>query len=122
LALPVYGRLLAMFTQKTLFDASKARITNADDRKILVEKNADRFGASDDGLEPATGSSLYLYEPLDLIDAIPWILKSGVQELRLEFTNERFAEVEAILNRVKNVGSSGRYSTYSYGFTRDGVF
>ena len=81
-----------------------------------------RFGVSDDGSEPVTGSSLYLREPLDLIDAIPWILKSGVQELRLEFTTERFAQVEEILRRVKNVSSSGRYSTYSYGFTRDGVF
>ncbi|MBQ9813011.1 MAG: U32 family peptidase [Thermoguttaceae bacterium] len=122
LALPVYGRLLAMFTQKTLFDAPTVKITNADDREILVEKNADRFDASDDGSEPVTGSSLYLREPLDLIDAIPWILKSGVQELRLEFTTERFAQVDEILRRVKNVSSSGRYSTYSYGFTRDGVF
>lgn len=123
LALPVYGRLLAMFTQKTLFDAPRVKITDPSDRRIIVEKNADRFEpGGEEGAAPVTGSSLYLYEQLDLIDAIPWILKSGVQELRFEFTNERFADVEAILQRSQNASASEQYSTYSYGFTRDGVF
>ena len=134
LALPVYGRLLAMFTQKTLFDAPRVRITNADDRRILVVRNAARakeafgaFTASADR-EPApvreevSGSALYLEEPLNIIDAAPWILRAGIEELRFEFTNEKFAEVEQILNRAKRVGASEKYSTFSYGFTRDGVF
>ena len=70
-------------------------------------KNADRFEpGGEEGAAPVTGSSLYLYEQLDLIDAIPWILKSGVQELRFEFTNERFADVEAILARQNASASS----------------
>ncbi|MBR2005470.1 MAG: U32 family peptidase, partial [Thermoguttaceae bacterium] len=36
LGLPVFGRLLAMFTQKTLFDAPFVRLTNADERRFLV--------------------------------------------------------------------------------------
>ena len=134
LALPVYGRLLAMFTQKTLFDAPRVRITNADDRRILVVRNAARakeafgvFTASADRApapvrEEVSGSALYLEEPLNIIDAAPWILRAGIEELRFEFTNEKFAEVEQILNRAKRVGASEKYSTFSYGFTRDGVF
>lgn len=118
IALPIYGRLLAMHTQKTLFDAPRVRIINADERQILVEQNAAKKNAPDG----TTGSSLYLYEPLDLLDAIPWILKSGVQELRVEFKNERFGDVLNFFERVKHIGEDGRYKTYSYGFTRDGVF
>lgn len=118
LALPVYGRLLAMFTQKTLFEATRVRLINADDRRIIVEQNAAKQTAP----ENAVGSSLYLHEPLDLIDAIPWIIKTGIQELRFEFKTEKYAETREILKRARNVGDSGKYSTYSYGFTRDGVF
>ncbi len=45
LGLPVFGRLLAMFTQKTLFDAPFVRLTNADERRFLVEKNANKSEA-----------------------------------------------------------------------------
>ena len=72
--------------------------------------------------EEVSGSAFYLEEPLNIIDAAPWILRAGIEELRFEFTNEKFAEVEQILNRAKRVGASEKYSTFSYGFTRDGVF
>jgi len=135
LALPVYGRLLAMFTQKTLFDAAKVRLTNADDRRFLVERNVDRWanpsGKIVDRIDateqdapstpPISGSSIYLYEPLDLIDAIPWILRSGVDEIRFDFTTERSADVQRILERAA-APNSGKYTTFSYGYTRDGVF
>ncbi len=122
LALPVYGRLLAMYTQKTLFDASRVKIVNADDWEILVEKNADQEDCFGRRNEEATGSSLYLCEPLNIVDATPRILRSGVRELRFEFTTEQYRDVEAILNRAKNAGSSGLYKPFSYGFTRDVVF
>lgn len=118
LAIPVYGRLLAMFTQKTLFDVPRVGLTNADDRRIIVEQNA----ARKDAFSNETGSSLYLHEKLDLLDAIPWILKSGIEELRFEFTNENYKDILALFEKVKNIGATGQYHTYSYGFTRDGVF
>ncbi len=116
-ALPVYGRLLAMFTQKTLFDSSRVRLENADERRVIVEQNA----ARKDALPNETGSSLYLQEKLDLLDAIPWILQSGVEELRVELVHENYGDVLELFERIKNIGS-GAYHTYSYGFTRDGVF
>ncbi len=135
LGLPVYGRLLAMFTQKTLFNDAKVRLTNADDRRFLVERNVDRWANPSgkivnevDATEqnapssaPISGSSIYLYEPLDLIDAIPWILRSGVGEIRFDFTTERSADVLRVLERA-SAPNAGKYTTFSYGYTRDGVF
>lgn len=136
LGLPVYGRLLAMFTQKTLFEAARTRVTNADDRRLIVERNLLRTSPEDSPaltaafdpaapIEPAlpeTGSSLYLDEPLDLLDAIPWILDSGIGEARLVFTNESASEVRRAVGRACAYNPSGKYKTFSYGYTRDGVF
>lgn len=111
LGLTIYGRLLAMVTQKTLFSESTTTLMNADDRRVLVERHA----------APRVGSSLYLAEALDIIDAIPWIIGSGVGELRLDFTTESYAETLRALDRAAR-GGSGEFHTFSYGYTRDGVF
>lgn len=124
LGLPVYGRLLAMFTQKTLFDAEKVRLTNADDRRFLVEKNAARLpstGTAAGDAAQIVGSSVYLPEPLDLRDAIPWILRSGIGEVRFDFTDESAAEIEKIVRRAL-APSDGKYSTFSFGYSRSGIF
>lgn len=123
LGLPVYGRLLAMYTQKTLFDAPRELITNADDRRLIVLKNAARENPEGcDAATSATGSSVYLEEPLDILDALPWILGSGIGEVRLCFTDENAQETRALLERACATKSTGRYSTFSYGYTRNGVF
>ena len=123
LGLPVYGRLLAMYTQKTLFDAPRELITNADDRRLIVLKNAARENPEGrDEATSATGSSVYLEEPLDILDAVPWILASGIGEVRLCFTDENAQETRALLERACATNPTGRYSTFSYGYTRNGVF
>ena len=127
LGLPVFGRLLAMFTQKTLFDAPFVRLTNADERRFLVEKNANRLpptGDADVDARPVSGSALYLADPVDLLDAIPAILRSGIGAVRFDFTNETPAEVERVLRRAlaPTPPSSRDYSVFSYGYSRNGVF
>lgn len=127
LGLPVFGRLLAMFTQKTLFDAPFVRLTNADERRFLVEKNANRLpptGDADVDSRPVVGSAVYLADPIDLLDAIPAILRSGIGAVRFDFTNETPAEVERVLRRATapTPESSRDYSVFSYGYSRNGVF
>lgn len=127
LGLPVFGRLLAMFTQKTLFDAPFVRLTNADERRFLVEKNANRLSPTGDGAvdsRPVVGSAVYLADPIDLLDAIPAILRSGIGAVRFDFTNETPAEVERVLRRATapTPESSRDYSVFSYGYSRNGVF
>ncbi|MBR5242659.1 MAG: U32 family peptidase [Thermoguttaceae bacterium] len=127
LGLPVFGRLLAMFTQKTLFDAPFVRLTNADERRFLVEKNANRLPQTGDAAvdaRPVSGSALYLADPVDLLDAIPAILRSGIGAVRFDFTNETPAEVERVLRRAlaPTPPSSRDYSVFSYGYSRNGVF
>ena len=67
-----------------------------------------------------TGSTVYYGKPLDLIDAIPWVKKTGVTELRFDFTLETAAETLAILKRADHPVRD-RYSPCSYGFTQ-GIF
>lgn len=127
LGLPVFGRLLAMFTQKTLFDAPFVRLTNADERRFLVEKNANRLPPTGDAAvdaRPIVGSAVYLADPVDLLDAIPAILRSGIGAVRFDFTNETPAEVERVLRRAlaPTPPSSRDYSVFSYGYSRNGVF
>lgn len=127
LGLPVFGRLLAMFTQKTLFDAPFVRLTNADERRFLVEKNANRLPPTGDAAvdaRPVSGSAVYLADPVDLLDAIPAILRSGIGAVRFDFTNETSAEVERVLRRAlaPTPPSSRDYSVFSYGYSRNGVF
>ncbi|MBQ1278769.1 MAG: hypothetical protein IIY07_09005, partial [Thermoguttaceae bacterium] len=127
LGLPVFGRLLAMFTQKTLFDAPFVRLTNADERRFLVEKNANRLPPTGDAAvdaRPVSGSAVYLADPVDLLDAIPAILRSGIGAVRFDFTNETPAEVERVLRRAlaPTPPSSRDYSVFSYGYSRNGVF
>ena len=127
LGLPVFGRLLAMFTQKTLFDAPFVRLTNADERRFLVEKNANRLPPTGDAAvdaRPLSGSAVYLADPVDLLDAIPAILRSGIGAVRFDFTNETPAEVERVLRRAlaPTPPSSRDYSVFSYGYSRNGVF
>ncbi|MBQ7028947.1 MAG: U32 family peptidase [Thermoguttaceae bacterium] len=127
LGLPVFGRLLAMFTQKTLFDAPFVRLTNADERRFLVEKNANRLPPTGDAAvdaRPVSGSAVYLADPVDLLDAIPTILRAGNGAVRLDFTNETPAEVERVLRRAlaPTPPSSRDYSVFSYGYSRNGVF
>ena len=127
LGLPVFGRLLAMFTQKTLFDAPFVRLTNADERRFLVEKNANRLPPTGDAAvdaRPVSGSAVYLADPVDLLDAIPAILRSGIGAVRFDFTNETSAEVERVLRRAlaPTAPSSRDYSVFSYGYSRNGVF
>ena len=127
LGLPVFGRLLAMFTQKTLFDAPFVRLTNADERRFLVEKNANRLPPTGDAAvdaRPVVGSAVYLADPVDLLDAIPAILRSGIGAVRFDFTNETPAEVERVLRRAlaPTPPSSRDYSVFSYGYSRNGVF
>ena len=127
LGLPVFGRLLAMFTQKTLFDAPFVRLTNADERRFLVEKNANRLPPTGDAAvdaRPVSGSAVYLADPVDLLDAIPTILRSGIGAVRFDFTNETPAEVERVLRRAlaPTPPSSRDYSVFSYGYSRNGVF
>lgn len=127
LGLPVFGRLLAMFTQKTLFDAPFVRLTNADERRFLVEMNANRLPQTGDAAvdaRPVSGSAVYLADPVDLLDAIPAILRSGIGAVRFDFTNETPAEVERVLRRAlaPTSPSSRDYSVFSYGYSRNGVF
>ena len=127
LGLPVFGRLLAMFTQKTLFDAPFVRLTNADERRFLVEKNANRLPPTGDAAvdaRPLSGSAVYLADPVDLLDAIPAILRSGIGAVRFDFTNETPAEVERVLRRAlaPTPPSNRDYSVFSYGYSRNGVF
>ncbi len=127
LGLPVFGRLLAMFTQKTLFDAPFVRLTNADERRFLVEKNANRLPRTGDAAvdsRPVSGSAVYLADPVDLLDAIPAILRSGIRAVRFDFTNETPDEVERVLRRASapTPPSSRDYSVFSYGYSRNGVF
>ena len=127
LGLPVFGRHLAMFTQKTLFDAPFVRLTNADERRFLVEKNANRLPPTGDAAvdaRPVSGSAVYLADPVDLLDAIPAILRSGIGAVRFDFTNETPAEVERVLRRAlaPTPPSSRDYSVFSYGYSRNGVF
>ena len=137
LGINVYGRLLGMNAQKTLFEEAVASAYNADEKKIVVERIAARnasadgeFAASFDEsapkrkgaeLDPAPGSLVYFAEPLDLFDAIPWLVQAGVGELRLDFTREKFAETTRALERAAT-GGFGRFHTFSYGYTRDGVY
>lgn len=121
LGLPVYGRLLALHTRKTLFEESRMLLQNEDGRRVVVEREAtlpDDFSAS---RATSTGSSIFLFEPLDLLDAIPWILDSGIGELLLTFTDESAADARAALARAL-APSSSRYKTFSYGYTRDAAF
>ena len=116
-----------MFTQKTLFDAPFVRLTNADERRFLVEKNANRLpptGDVDVDARPVSGSAVYLADPVDLLDAIPAILRSGIGAVRFDFTNETPAEVERVLRRAlaPTPPSSRDYSVFSYGYSRNGVF
>ncbi|MBP3556779.1 MAG: U32 family peptidase [Thermoguttaceae bacterium] len=127
LGLPVFGRLLAMFTQKTLFDAPFVRLTNADERRFLVEKNANRLPPTGDAAvdaRPVSGSAVYLADPVDLLDAIPTILRSGIGAVCFDFTNETPAEVERVLRRAlaPTSPSNRDYSVFSYGYSRNGVF
>ncbi|MGI6402055.1 MAG: peptidase U32 family protein [Thermoguttaceae bacterium] len=136
LGLPVYGRLLAMYTQKTLFDSPRMQITNANDRRLIVERNAGlHTGFSDEytaafaptdsdvsRVEAPTGSSLYLNEPLDLLDAIPQILDSGIDEILLTFTTETRDEVRQVVERALSTTLPPKIRTFSYGYARDGIF
>ena len=136
LGLPVYGRLLAMYTQKTLFDNPRTLITNADDRRMIVERNAGRqtgfsdlftaafapTDAADARVAEPTGSSIYLCEPLDLLDAIPQIVGSGISEVLLTFTDEEPSDVRRLIERACKAPTSDKRHTFSYGYTRTSVF
>ena len=137
LGINVYGRLLGMNAQKTLFNEPVVSALNGDDKKIVIEKISARNAAADGEfadsfdvdatkrkgaeLDPEPGSLVYIAEPLDLIDAIPWLVQSGIDELRLDFTREKFAETNRVLERAAT-GGFGRFHTFSYGYTRDGVY
>ena len=112
LALPIYGRLPALFARATLFDAPLAKLTNSSDVEIFVEKAP----------SPELGSVLRLERPLDLIEAIHAILALGVDRLRVEFTTETPREIERIVKRIASVGKGDRKSISSYGFGGAGAF
>ncbi len=134
--LPIYGRLLAMYTQKTLFEEPRVRLVNADDRRLIVERNSkfvsDAFGdftaafAPSDSdqppVAPPTGSSIYLDAQLNLLDVVPRMIESGVGELLLTFTNETIAEIRRVIERACAASRAEQVKTFSYGYTRDGVF
>ncbi len=134
--LPIYGRLLAMYTQKTLFEDPRVRLVNADDRRLIVERNSEFVsGAFGDftaaftpnevdrrPVAPPTGSSLYLDAQLNLLDVVPRIVESGVGELLLTFTDESFAEIRRVVERARAASRAEQVKTFSYGYTRDGVF
>ncbi|MBR5626415.1 MAG: U32 family peptidase [Thermoguttaceae bacterium] len=114
--LPVYGHLAGMFTRKTLFPKELTGLENQDGRSFIVTGNRNWYPDSAD----MTGSTVYYGKPLDLIDAIPWVKKTGVTELRFDFTLETAAETLAILKRADHPVRD-RYSPCSYGFTH-GIF
>lgn len=136
LGLPVYGRLLAMYTQKTLFETPRVRLTNADNRRLIVERNSTYEseligdataafapdGSAEGSVAPPTGSSIYLDVQLNLLDVIPQILESGIDEVLLTFTDETIADVRRVIDRACASPNAELVKTFSYGYTRDGVF
>ncbi len=118
LAIPIYGFLPGMFTRVTLFEDSNVSLLNQDNREIDVYRNKDwyEFGER----ENMTGSTVYDGEQLNLIDAIPWLLKNDFSELRLDFTRENAAQVLAILKQATDP-ACGSYNIHSYGFSK-GIF
>lgn len=115
-ALPVYGYLNGMFTRKTLFDDSRVDLISQDERPITVFNNRDLYPE----LKGMTGSSIRYGIPLDIIDAISWILEADIDEVRFDFTQESPEEVSEILDRAMNPQKS-RYNLQSYGFGK-GIF
>ncbi|MDO4586926.1 MAG: U32 family peptidase [Planctomycetia bacterium] len=118
LGLNIYGHLAAMFTRKTLFPQKITDLINQDGRNIAVVKNNQWFKNQNSKM---TGSSVYYSEPLDLIDAIPWIETLNLDELRFDFSIESESEIVSIINRAIRSKKGDSYSTHSYGFTK-GIF
>lgn len=118
LGLNIYGHLAAMFTRKTLFPQKITDLINQDGRNIAVTKNNQWLKNQTNNM---TGSSVYYSEPLDLIDAIPWIEKLNLDELRFDFSIESESEIVSIINRAIRSNKGDSYSTHSYGFTK-GIF
>ncbi len=115
-ALPVYGFLAGMFTRKTLFKNEKVELVNQDGRSVTVFNNQNLFPAQ----KGMTGSTVRYSFPLDIIDAITWILEFGIDEVRFDFTKESGADILEILERATHP-QKGRYSLQSYGFGK-GIF
>ena len=115
-ALPVYGFLNGMFTRKTLFEDARVELISQDERPITVFNNRELYPE----IKGMTGSSIRYGIPLDIIDAISWILEAGIDEVRFDFTEESADEVYEILDRAMNP-QKNRYALQSYGFGK-GIF
>lgn len=116
LGLPIYGYLAGMFTRKTLFSDREVLLENPTGHKIIVINHREWYR---DG-KTMSGSTIINEDPLDIIDAIPWIRKTGFDEMRLDFTRESAADVLAILKRATS-GLFDSYKIHSYGFGK-GIF
>ncbi|MDO5579524.1 MAG: U32 family peptidase [Planctomycetia bacterium] len=114
--LPLYGYLAGMYTRKTLFSDREVVLENPTGHKIIAVNNRKWY---QDG-KSLSGSTILDEDPLDIIDAIPWIRKTGFDEIRLDFTRESAAEILSILKRTTS-GHFESYKIHSYGFGK-GIF
>lgn len=96
LGLVLYGRVRDMYTRKTLFDEPMVPLSIPPENQIRlrVYRNRDLcFGA--------TGSSVYLDQPVDYISQNEHLFNLGIQELRFDFTWETPDEIERIANSTE---------------------
>ncbi|MDO5309229.1 MAG: U32 family peptidase [Planctomycetia bacterium] len=127
LALPVYGRLPAMTTTKTLFPIDRVTLVNAEDKRLYVEPRQARYSQrlyalGDDKNDSFTGSALYLQEPLNLLPILQEILKSGIGQVRLDFTTEDAETTRELLMVAAGRTIAPGMKTVAFGYNGGGIF
>ncbi|MDO5554508.1 MAG: U32 family peptidase [Planctomycetia bacterium] len=116
IALPVYGRLTAMFTRKTLFDSEVVQLQDELGHNLLVAKNNSWYPEG----KGMTGSTLFLENPLDILCTLPKLQSWSFNEARLDFTFEDEQATLAILERAVRP-TREIMPRFSYGFEH-GIF
>ena len=115
LGLVVYGHLYGMYTRKTLFPENVVPLENQDGRPVLVTRNA-----ANENHGETTGSRVYYGEAMDLTPRLEELQRSGLQELRFDFTGETAEDVRRLLARIQQPNLRPA-AVFSYGYTK-GIF
>ena len=111
-AFSVYGHPAGMLTRKTLFEAGRTELLNQDGRRFVVVRNSSWYT---DGAA-LTGSTVYYAPANDILASAGRLNRSGIDELRFDFTIETPEEIERAVGRARSADPRENLTGLAYGF------
>jgi putative protease len=105
LGIVVYGKLKMMYIEKDIFLEKQVDLENENGDRVKVVKNI--YG----------NTEIYTDKAVDITTDTARLKASGIDELRLDFTDESPDEIRKIIKKVK--ANLGEYNPYNY---EKGVF